>query len=204
MKCRAITENEIRDIVSVHIQCFKGYFLTGLGENLLCMYYQEFYNENPNLFLVAENDDNEIIGFVMGMLDESQARKNFEKNNKSLLFARLLKMCLRIDGNAWKRVAGRVRSKLSVRKDAISASELPGKFGSLLSIAVLPDFSGHGYGQDLVRSYENLLVRYGCEYCRLSVQLSNINAIKLYEKCGYEEYSRSVDGISYKRALVNI
>ena len=201
MKYRAIDENDINCIVKVHIQCFKGYFLTGLGEKLLYNYYREFYNENPSLFIVAENDDKEIIGFVMGMLENSQARSNFEKNYKTLLFTQLLKMCLKLDPGAWKRIISRVKSKLSVRKTITSAPELPGKFGSLLSIAVLPEYSGQGIGFDLVMKYEELLVECKCEYCRLSVQVNNETAKKLYMKCGYEQYRHNPDGISYKKTL---
>ena len=69
--------NEMRKIACIHMECFRGYFLTSFGADLVQKYYEEFFKEK-DLFVVAEDENGEIIGFVMGYLQGSVARKTFE------------------------------------------------------------------------------------------------------------------------------
>jgi ribosomal protein S18 acetylase RimI-like enzyme len=57
--------------------------------------------------------------------------------------------------------------------------------GTLLSIGVLPEYSGIGIGQELIKQYEDLVKKHNCDYCVLTVITENIAARKAYEKRGF-------------------
>ena len=63
---RAARESDMEVVCEVHAKCFPESFSTRLGKNLLTKYYLEFYREAPHLFLVCENDEGKMCGFVMG------------------------------------------------------------------------------------------------------------------------------------------
>jgi ribosomal protein S18 acetylase RimI-like enzyme len=108
---RSAQEKDMTSIAALHTRCFQGYFLTDLGEKLLSKYYQEFFSENPDLFILANDEDNgRLVGFVMGYLKGSQARKNFERNNRAKLTLRMLCMCATFKTEAWKRVLRKLKS----------------------------------------------------------------------------------------------
>lgn len=59
----------------------------------------------------------------------------------------------------------------------------------ILNVAVLPDHRKSGIGQALVKAAEEFFVSRNGENIFLEVRKSNINAISLYEKCGFEKIS---------------
>ncbi len=54
------------------------------------------------------------------------------------------------------------------------------------NIAVLKDYRNKGIGKALIKSLADYCKENGCEFCTLEVRKSNINAISLYEKCGFK------------------
>lgn len=54
--------------------------------------------------------------------------------------------------------------------------------GWITTLAVLPEFRGHGVGESLLNTCEQTM---GMPYVKLSVRQSNIHAQALYLKCGY-------------------
>ena len=197
---RTAAKDDLAAIVAVHLECFKGYFLSELGRDLLHKYYLEFYAENPELFAVAE-ESGTIVGFVMGMLDGSTARKMFVKNNMFSLGLRMSALLLTLNKNAWSRLIGGFSSLFKRKQisDEISSSSVG--YGTLLSIAVLPGSSGKGIGQNLVFSYEELIKRSNYNKCRLSVRAENTGAIALYKKCGYLVYKETESELGFHKML---
>ena len=65
---RQATMNDLNSIAVVHTLCFPDSFSTVFGarHKLLEQLYSEYIETNPELFLVAEDKDNEIVGFCMG------------------------------------------------------------------------------------------------------------------------------------------
>lgn len=62
---RQATKKDLKAIANVHIKCFPDSFSSKLGEILLTRFYNEYLSVVPELFLVAENDAQEIVGFCM-------------------------------------------------------------------------------------------------------------------------------------------
>lgn len=63
-----------------------------------------------------------------------------------------------------------------------------GRQGHIVSIAVIPEMRGRGVGRELMRkAMEALYNVYGVEEYYLEVRISNIPAINLYTKLGFEK-----------------
>lgn len=120
---RKAEEKDIKTIAKLHVELFPEYFLTSFGENLVCEYYTEFFKEQ-NLFIVAV-DNNEIIGFVMGYLTGSTAKRNFEKKHASTLMRKLIFRCLKFDKQAIKKCVARVKAMLKRNKNAAKDTVIP-------------------------------------------------------------------------------
>ena len=60
------------------------------------------------------------------------------------------------------------------------------KKGHVISIAVLPSHQGKGIGYALIREATQAMVNYNAKECYLEVRESNLSAIYLYKKLGFE------------------
>ena len=60
------------------------------------------------------------------------------------------------------------------------------KKGHVISIAVLPSYQGKGIGYALIREATQAMVNYNAKECYLEVRESNLPAIYLYNKLGFE------------------
>jgi len=76
----------------------------------------------------------------------------------------------------------------------------------IATVGVLPEFQGRGFGQALLEGCEARLT--GLRRVRLSVRMSNEQAIRLYERAGYEKvgtwgryYSDGEDALVMEKIL---
>ncbi len=193
MNIRQATENDLKNIADLHMLCFPDSFSTHLGKfrkgKLLQRYYWEFYNDNPKLFLVAE-DDNKIVGLCMGHYSENKYYfKNFLKHNIASICLRTL--CLLITGNkkAWKKIKELLKNEKPKTKK-LEGAQIVGKYpererGDLLSICVHNEYRGTGVAAELVDKYNEILKNLGRKVSFLAVEKSNPRGIHFYEKSGY-------------------
>lgn len=61
--------------------------------------------------------------------------------------------------------------------------------GEIINIAVLPGYRGNGHGEMLLRVVMERAWQLGCSHIFLEVRFSNLAAIGLYQKLGYEMIS---------------
>lgn len=59
----------------------------------------------------------------------------------------------------------------------------------LYSLAVHPDFHGQGCGEKLMRELEQVALQHQRYLISLEVKVSNSNAIRLYQKIGYVQFT---------------
>lgn len=130
---REAERKDLPEIVRLHKENFKGYFLTSLGEDMLGAYYKEFIDEGC-FFVVAEDLDidtaQKMVGFYMGHYRNSKAKENFEIHNRGTLMKRLLILCLKLDKNALSRCFRKVKDIFIKKKkdhkpqrDAVALSQ---------------------------------------------------------------------------------
>ncbi|NJF25261.1 ribosomal protein S18-alanine N-acetyltransferase [Thermococcus sp. Bubb.Bath] len=68
----------------------------------------------------------------------------------------------------------------------------PDMEGHIMSIAVDPAYRGNGIGSTLLTEAIERLIREGARYIGLEVRVSNIGAIKLYERFGFRRVKRII------------
>lgn len=212
---RSARKEDLKFISVIHTKCFPDSFLTSLatiekiidGSDLISLFYKEFFEDNPELFVVAEDSNYGIVGYCMGYyMDKDYQMKNFIKHNR---FELLYKTCiLLLKGNraAWMKVLARLNRNTddNVWRIVDNRYETLGNDlrGDLLSICVLPDFRGKGYAQELITSYLTKMRLSGRKLCLLSVRTDNVRARRFYEKNGFELYrTRGKVGLTYIKLL---
>lgn len=102
---RLATNEDLKEIVEIHVSEFPEYFLTVLGKKLIYKFYESYY-ENNNILVVAEKNK-EIVGFILGT-DNSLAREKFFKENFSKIFWKLSKEFLKGNKILWKGISRRL------------------------------------------------------------------------------------------------
>ena len=210
---RKAQKEDLPQIANVHAKCFPDSYSTQLSKgcafnnnNLLSLFYYEFYHDNPELFIVAE-DNNTIVGFCMGYyMDKDNQMENFLRHNRWRVVLKTIKLLLLGNRPTWLKVTSRLRKKT---KDDIwvvvnNKYEYIGDSlrGDLLSVCVLPEFRGKGYAQDLMDSYLKSMKESGRQLCLLSVRTDNERARRYYERNGFEIYrKRGNVGLTYMKLL---
>jgi ribosomal-protein-alanine N-acetyltransferase len=82
--------------------------------------------------------------------------------------------------------------------------------GHILTIDVSPSHRRRGVGQMLLQEMEKIFVQKSVQACLLEVKESNVAAISLYRKLGYEEIERlenyygKTDGIYLRKILPKV
>lgn len=105
---RLARREDLKEIVRVHTICFPDSFSTALGSGrggrLLCSYYKEYLDDNPELFLVSENDVG-INGFCMGyLMEKNDYTKLFIRQNFFNIVIRIFNLLIHRDKRAWNKI----------------------------------------------------------------------------------------------------
>ena len=83
MNIRKATLNDVNVIVEIHLDAFKGFFLTSLGRDFLKFYYSCFIKNKETVTMVAEENN-----IIKGFSASSKLSKGFNgRLIKSNLFA---------------------------------------------------------------------------------------------------------------------
>lgn len=215
---RLATKNDLMDICKIHSICFRNSYSSQLfkyqnvigGGNLLAKFYEEFINDNPELFHVACTDDGSIVGFCMGYyLDNDQQISKFIRNNRRNLIWKTILLLISFNVPTWRKIISRfkVSNHRSSQWRIVNTKFeyiCNNKRGDLLSVCVLPEFQGKGYAQRLMDAFLSKMQDIGKELCLLSVETKNLRARKYYERNGFEVYrTRGNSGLTYAKSLTN-
>ena len=183
---REATKSDLNQIVTTHTECFQKYFLTSMGKEFLKRYYEAYLDEKAP-FVVAVDDNGDIVGFCMGYYSGSKARINFERENKWFIIRRLLVACLKFNKGAYQRIGRKIKQLFKKGKKAKSdIRQNHEKREELLSICVLDKARGQSVATKLLESFENIIMSDGATKYNLSVYKTNHRAIRFYEKSDFK------------------
>ena len=79
-------ENIIDEIVQIHLESFRGFFLTFLGKEFLSTMYSTYYSHEESGILIATDDEDKVVGFLAYSENMSSLYRYMIKK-KLLLFA---------------------------------------------------------------------------------------------------------------------
>jgi len=179
VKVRVISDKLPIEFVKIHKAAFKDFFLTSLGDRFLSLYYKSVLKSSRSIVLSLEDDENSVIGFAVGTLVSMGFHKNIIIRNFfrfSLVFILILftkpKSIIRLFKN------------INKRSDKVSDE---GLYAELLSIAVLPEYNGIGYGKLLLTAFEEEVKKNNTDLIALTTDFySNEEVVCFYKNKGYE------------------
>lgn len=207
--------NDIPAIARVHRVCFPNSYSSQLslfkssigGGSLLEAFYKEYMNDNPELFVVAEDEGSKIVGFCMGYyMDKDEQMQNFLRKNRLRVLWKTFLLLLIGNKQAWNKILSRLKHKPDISDWTIVNDKYESikneERGDLLSVCVLPECRGKGYAQGMMEHYLDAMKKAKRKLCLLSVKTDNKRARSYYERNGFELYrTRGEEGITYMKLL---
>lgn len=181
-KIKEIPLSDIKQVVEIHKDAFKGFFLTTLGDSFLNLYYTSL-RKHPSGLLYGYYEADILKGFSAATLHASGFHKDLIKKN-FLAFAQFGIKFLFTNVNTLIRLL----KNLSKNK---SSSEITdnGNYAELLSIGILSGMQGQGIGRKLIEELEAISKENRIDSLCLTTDFySNEKVIKFYHSLGYEVY----------------
>ena len=180
MTIKAVNKKEkniIKQVVSIHLDAFKGFFLTFMGKGFLRQMYRAYCYHNNSRLLVALNEDGKVTGFLAYSTDVSGLYKFMIKK-------RLIQF-------AWYSLGAFFR-KPKIFIKLIRAFLKPGEskreenYVKLTSIGVASSAKSKGVGSALIAEMKNQIDFGNYEYISLETDAEgNDIANNFYLKNGF-------------------
>lgn len=181
MSTRALHTNDVDQVVSIHLDSFKGFFLTELGFQFLKLYYQACIQEKSRSIGIGYfSEDGELLGFALGNTLSKGYYKMILKKN----FLKFAVMGILILFRRLKSLVRLVRNMDKVKND-----QDDGLYAELLSIGVHSSQAGKGVGQALLKEFEKAVIMKGATKIALTTDYEkNERVVNFYKKCGYQVF----------------
>ena len=178
MNIRKATINDVDTIVDIHLDAFKGFFLTSLGSAFLNFYYTCFVKSSETVTMVAEEE-----GIVYGFSASTKVCKGFNSRlikNNLFAFGMLSLKMLFTSPKALIRLA----KNLTKKGEGVEDNE---DYAELYSIGVSKSAQGKGVGKKLLTASEEILKKEGVRRVSLTTDFDhNEQAVGFYHSMGYE------------------
>lgn len=180
MFIRKSTINDVDAIVDIHIDAFKGFFLTSLGPEFLKFYYSCFVNSDETVTMVAE-EDGTIYGFAAATMKSKGFNSRLIKNNLLSFGVLSLKMLFTTPDALLRLV-----KNLTKKGEGVEDNE---DYAELYSIGVNKAAQGKGVGKKLLATSELEMKVSGVKRVSLTTDYDhNEQALGFYHSMGYETF----------------
>lgn len=178
MNIRKATLYDVNAIVEIHINAFKGFFLTSLGRDFLKFYYTCFVKNGETVTMVAE--ENKIIyGFSAATKKCKGFNGRLIKANFFLFGLLTFKMLFRSPKSLLRLIRN-----LSKKGDGVIDKE---DYAELYSIGVSRNAQGMGVGKKILIETEKNLKVMGVKRISLTTDyFNNEQAVGFYHSLGYK------------------
>lgn len=175
------TNEDLEEIVAIHLKAFPNFFLSSLGQSFLKTYYKSCYSNENAVIMTAINTKNEnVVGFGLACYQSRGFHKDLIlKNLRSFIRQGITLLFIK------------PRSILRLLNNLRKGNDFQDNFNyaELLSIAVSPDFKGNGIGKKLLEEIEKKVTKNNIEKITLTTDAKfNNYVLKFYESAGYKTY----------------
>ena len=178
MNIRRATINDVDTIVRIHLDAFKGFFLTSLGSHFLRFYYSCFIKSNETVTMVAEED-----GSIYGFSASTKVCKGFNSRLIKSNFLAFVMLSLKMLFTTPKSLLRLVKN-LTKKGDSVEDDE---DYAELYSIGVSKAAQGKGGGKLLLAESERVMKSEGVLRVSLTTDFyNNDQAVGFYHSMGYE------------------
>lgn len=180
MEIKKIEREDLPQVVNVHKDSFKGFFLTELGDHFLTVYYDCVRKDKKGI-LVGLYDESQLCGFIAA----TTLSKGFNKQLIIKNFSRFSLIGLRL---FFTQIRSLVRLLKNFTKTSRQVQD-EGEYAELLSIGVTAKKQGQGIGKKLLIQFENEMRLKGCSSLSLTTDYhENEKTIQFYKGLGYSTY----------------
>jgi ribosomal protein S18 acetylase RimI-like enzyme len=180
MEIKEVLKEDVDQVVDVHKNSFKGFFLTELGDRFLSVYYDSVRKDGRGI-LIGFYDEGQLYGFCAATTLSKGFNKHLVKKNIfrfSLIGIRLL----------FTRIPSLIRLFKNFSKTDSGIKD-EGDYAELLSIGVSAKKQGLGIGKKLLIQLESEMKLRGCSNLSLTTDyINNEKAIEFYKGLGYIVY----------------
>lgn len=178
MNIRKATINDVNTIVKIHLDAFKGFFLTSLGSQFLKFYYSCFIKSDETVTMVAEED-----GVIYGFSASTKVCKGFNSRLIKSNFLAFVMLSLKMLFTTPKSLLRLVKN-LTKKGDSVEDDE---DYAELYSIGVSKAAQGKGVGKLLLAESECVMKSEGVQRVSLTTDFyDNEQAVGFYHSMGYE------------------
>jgi len=175
------SKQHVNQMTEVHLSAFPGFFLSELGTFFLKVYYSSIIRNDDGITLVLLDSSEKVIGFCVGSKQSRGFHTRLIKRNLIDYFLASLVIIL-------KNPAGIIRIIRNLEKR--SALNDDGLYSEVLSIALLPRYKSRGLGNNLLTSFEKIVITKGSRQVSLTTDYyNNDKVIEFYFKSGYTPMS---------------
>lgn len=189
---------DLAAVAEIHMACFPGTVTSSLGKlwngRIVVDYYKEYFNDCPELFLVAENDSGEVVGFCMGYkLEAGNIDKRLIKHDLLRLALGYCYLLITGDKECWRKIRSLFKRENNTQSD-IRIIEPNLDFVpnidkvELFTIGLFDGYRGGGFGKDLILAYFDACRQLGRKLCLISYISENVRAERFYYKYGCLPY----------------
>jgi ribosomal protein S18 acetylase RimI-like enzyme len=184
MRYRVLERKDVEDVVDIHRDAFKGFFLTSLGRGFLRLYYTSCIASEESIAIGVWNEKDQMVGFSVG----SQLSKGFHKR---MIKRNLLSFVWMGTILFFKNPKNIKRLLNNLGKNA--GPEDTGEYAELLSIGVRPETKGKGYGKYCLECFEEELSKTDAKEVALTTDFhDNDGVIQFYKSKGYKIFYKFV------------
>ncbi len=178
MNIRKATINDVNTIVKIHLDAFKGFFLTSLGSQFLKFYYSCFIKSDETVTMVAEEN-----GVIYGFSASTKVCKGFNSRLIKSNFLAFVMLSLKMLFTTPKSLLRLVKN-LTKKGDSVEDDE---DYAELYSIGVSKAAQGKGVGKLLLAESECVMKSEGVQRVSLTTDFyDNEQAVGFYHSMGYE------------------
>lgn len=178
MNIRKATLYDVNAIVEIHINAFKGFFLTSLGRDFLKFYYTCFVKNGETVTMVAE-ENKKIYGFSAATTKCKGFNGRLIKGNFFLFGLLTFKMLFRSPKSLLRLIRN-----LTKKGDGVIDKE---DYAELYSIGVSRNVQGMGVGKKILIETEKNLKAMGVKRISLTTDyFNNEQAVGFYHSVGYK------------------
>lgn len=179
IQVRLLKQEDLSDVVRIHIHAFEGFFLTTLGSSFLTTYYKSVLKTSDSI-LAGAYIDQKLVGFGVGASLANGYNKRLVRNNLFSFLWEGMKLF-------FYKPKAIVQIKNNFRKTG--QQEDDGMYAELYSIAVEPDVSIRGIGSAIIHFFECEAKSKGVHRVSLTTDFyENEDVLAFYKKNGYEVY----------------
>lgn len=107
-KIRKMTNSDLHDVITLHQQAFKGFFLEQMGSPFIKAYYNIVLTYDGSIAYVYEGQGSFVEGFVVGFVEPSAFYRKFIRSSLQLVYPILSgmmhnpKLLLKMLDNVWR------------------------------------------------------------------------------------------------------